>query len=64
MPLDLRREELVVRELIKIMMKDKKEDTAKCFDTWKYQIEESTEKVCLPLTRPLCSGQIQYQIQA
>ena len=32
MPLDLRREELAVRELVKIMAKDKNEKVAKCFE--------------------------------
>ena len=53
MPLDLRREELTVRELVKIMAKDKNEEIAKCFDTWKYQMEESTEKFLAPFNKAL-----------
>ena len=52
MPLDLRRDELAVRELVKIMAKDKNEEVAKCFETWKYQTGEIPEKICHHLTRP------------
>ena len=51
MPLDLRREELAVRELVKIMAKDQTEEIAKCFDAWKYQMEESTEKCLSPFNK-------------
>ena len=51
MPLDLRREELAVRELVKIMAKDQNEEIAKCFDAWKYQMEESTEKFLSPFNK-------------
>ena len=51
MPLHLRREELAVRELVKIMVKYKNEEIAKCFDTWKYQMEESTEKFLSPINK-------------
>ena len=53
MPLDLRREELAVRELVKTMAKDKNEEIAKCFETWKYQTEEIPEKILSPFNKAL-----------
>ena len=52
MPLDLRREELAVRELVKIMAKDKNEEVAKCFETWKYRQRKYQKRFCHHLTRP------------
>ena len=51
MPLDLRREELVVRELTKILSKDKNEEIRKCFETWKYRTEERPEKILSPFNK-------------
>ena len=53
MPLNLRREELAVRELVKIMAKGKNEEIAKCFETWKYQTEEIPEKILSPFNKAL-----------
>ena len=54
MPLDLRREELAVRELTKILSKDKNEEIAKCFETWKYRTGKNQKHSCPHLTRLLC----------
>ena len=35
------------------MAKDKNEEIAKCFDAWKYQMEESTEKFLSPFNKAL-----------
>ena len=51
MPLDLRREELAVRELTKILSKDKNDEIRKCFETWKYRTEERPEKILSPFNK-------------
>ena len=51
MPLDLRREELAVRELKKILSNDKNEEIAKCFETWKYRTEEKSETFLSPFNK-------------
>ena len=49
--LDLRREELAIRELTKILSKDKNEEIAKCFETWKYRTEEKSETALSPFNK-------------
>ena len=56
--LDFRREELAIRDLVKIMKKDKNEEIAKCFDTYMEIWRITRKSFGLPLTRPLCSGQM------
>ena len=51
MPLGLRREELAVRELTKILSKDKNDELRKCFETWKYRTEERPEKILSPFNK-------------
>ena len=43
-PLDLRREDLAVRELTKIMAKENNQKVAECFQNWQVKIEEQHEK--------------------
>ena len=40
MPLDLRREELAVREIVKIMSKNKNEEIVKCLNAFKNKTED------------------------
>lgn len=47
-PLDLRREELAVRELTKTMAKDRNQKIAECFENWKVKIETCHEKYISP----------------
>ena len=43
MPLDLRREELAVREIVKIMSKNKNEEIVKCLNAFKNKTEDKQE---------------------
>ena len=47
-PLDLRREDLAVRELTKIMAKENNQKIAECFQNWQVKIEEQHEKYLSP----------------
>lgn len=46
--LDLGQEELALREMTKIMSKDKNRKIAECFENWKVRIEEHHEKFLSP----------------
>ena len=48
-PLDLRREDLAVRELTKIMAKENNQKVAECFQNWQVKIEEQHEKYLSPI---------------
>ncbi|MEW8548209.1 MAG: reverse transcriptase domain-containing protein [Candidatus Thiodiazotropha sp.] len=48
LPLDLRREDLAVREVTKIIAKDKRQKVAECFDIWKNEVEGKPEKIVSP----------------
>ena len=48
LPLDLRREDLAVTEITKIMAKDNGQKIAECFQTWKAMIEEAQERILSP----------------
>ena len=43
-PLDLRREDMAVRELTQIMGKENNQKVAECFQNWQVKIEEQHEK--------------------
>ncbi|MCG7878799.1 MAG: reverse transcriptase domain-containing protein [Candidatus Thiodiazotropha endolucinida] len=47
-PLDLRREDLAVRELTKIIAKDSGQKIVECFKTWKAKAGEAQEKIMSP----------------
>ena len=47
-PLDLRREDLAVRELTKIMAKENNQKVKVCFQYWQVKIEEQHEKYLSP----------------
>ena len=47
-PLDLRREDLAVREITMIMAKDNGQKISECFQTWKAKTKEDQEKIMSP----------------
>ena len=47
-PLELRREDMAVREVTKIMAKVNGQKIAECFQTWKATTEEAQEKIMSP----------------
>ena len=47
-PLDLRGKDLAVRDLTKIMAKEKNKKVAECFQNWQVKIEEQHEKYLSP----------------
>ena len=46
--MDLRREDLAMRELTKIMAKENNQKVAECFQNWQVKIEEQHEKYLSP----------------
>ena len=54
-PLDLRHEDLAVRQLTKIMAKENNQKIAECFQNWQVKTEEHHEKYSSPFGMAYCN---------